>query len=174
MTVDDPTPRWPAPASGGDEGCRRLVVAERDVSGKEAGFRVSGCVAARRARSVRGRSSAALTFPLVVVLRTYSPSRVPFEESYIEVTRRAVGSGRRSGPAWTQAHIKRANLQYKMQRPGISRMDFLQWIICIRYHSRRATRVISAGLSAAGPALRHFFSRARLGQIILGIEGTAT
>src|SRR5208283_4227610 len=90
MTVDYPTPRWPAPASGGDEGCRRLVVAERGVSGKEAGFRVSGCVAARRARSVRGRSSAALTFPLVVVLRTYSPSRAPFEESYLEVTRGAM------------------------------------------------------------------------------------
>lgn len=174
MTVDDPTPRWPAPASGGDEGCRRLVVAERDVSGKEAGFRVSGCVAARRARSVRGRSSAALTFPLVVVLRTYSPSRVPFEESYIEVTRRAVGSGWRSGPAWTQAHIKRATCSTRC-----SGRESHAWIFCnglpaLDVTREGLTRVISAGLSATGPALRHFFSRARLGQIILGIEGTAT
>src|ERR1700726_1957560 len=79
MIVAYPTPRSPAPASGGGEGCRLPAVVERGVSGKEAGPRVSGCVAARQARSVGGRVSAAPTFLFVFVLRTYSPSRVPSE-----------------------------------------------------------------------------------------------
>jgi len=172
MTVDYPTPRWPAPTSGGDEGCRLLVVAERGASGQEAGFRVSGCGAARRAKSVRGRPSAALTFPLVVVLWTYSPSRVPFEESYIEVTRRAVGSGRRSSPAWAQAHIKRANLQYKVQRP-----ESHAWIFCNGLSALDITREGLRGRYLPDyrqPGQRCGISfRALLGQIILGIEATA-
>src|ERR1700704_963468 len=79
MIVDYPVRLSPAPESRGDEGCRLPAVVERGVSGKEAGPHVSGCVAVARARSVCGRFSAAPTFPLVVVLWTYFPSRVPSE-----------------------------------------------------------------------------------------------
>src|ERR1700686_2387738 len=97
MIVDCPTPQSPAPESGGDEGCPRTEVVERGVSGKEASPRVSGYVAARRARSVGGRFSAALTSPLAVVLRTYFPSRAPSENF-------TLGDGAGRVPAWGETY----------------------------------------------------------------------
>src|SRR6202158_2609328 len=93
MIVDFPTPQSPAPESDDDEGCPWTAVVERGVSGKEASPRVSGYVAARRARSVGGRFSAAPTSPLAVVLRTYFPSRVPSENL-------TLGDGAGRVPAW--------------------------------------------------------------------------
>ena len=79
MTVDGSAPRCLARVFGGDEGYTLPGAVELGVAGKAANRRVSGCASARWWRSAGGEFSAVPTFPLAVVLPTYSPSRVPFE-----------------------------------------------------------------------------------------------
>src|SRR5580658_865720 len=156
MIVDCPTPRSPAPASGGDEGCWRRAVVASGVGATEADPRVCGCVAAPRSRTSAegGRFSAVPTFPPAAVRRTYSPIRVPYERSYpaprVAGGLQLLGRTKRVGPGGHRfgfrKRISRANPD---QRGGIYHRCS-GWESCARSALGVAKLFLWTGISCEG------------------------